>query len=856
MFSGSGQLTEASLVLADWFCRDFIADLELSGAALQTVQRLGQRFSPRLYDMARWAIGGLETTDPVAALRWRVVLATSIHGHSAPVEAAAILSYQPGAHAEHSLVLGAVLRPYLKLKARWFVEDEERPTAIPDAEVTWNGNEVLLTAHVLKAVDAAPAGDRRLGSLLEGSVNMAYDLLDAYHGERDWDSLSFGRSAIEPHAQDQFRDPIDAVIDGLRAYGEKALLQSPEVIDVWWSIRRGLFQRVALHLLARDTSRDPDEKLTWLLDRTILYNAELKHEVFQVLRVAVPQASEDLKSRLLESAMSGPDLPTGIEDLERHTAYSIYNLLVWLNGSDPEWAKAEVALGEIQGANPQFEPRENPDFDRWMSSGTWGGQLPMEPEDFSRAWDEDPQQAVSDLLGRDYPEHQFDQPDWDDCLSLIRQVVEARPDIGVALWDLLNDREANDERANGLRRAIVTGWSSADLDEMAEPAVRRVAGLLAGPGASDSVARFLRQQINKQMESDESPAVDLMRDLAGQLWRERHAEFVTNEDSNPLGFAPLYLNSWPGDLAQYWMSEIDRRWRKNRDKWTGLNDCERAALVALLTDSSAALPATVPAIAGHVFFVFAADSGFAITQLFPLFRNQPTAVLAWHPFLHHPRINNRLLGSGFTEILIAGWEHLDALGQDQLRHQFLGLIARVVSFADITAEQRTALVEPSVLVEDGKHAPDFASAVVHLLSEESVDGGAVFTHWLGKHLAARVEGIPRTATEEEMAGWVDVVPYVGDQIPTALELLGGFADIGLGTHYLPPDIPGQTMRDFGPALVNHYAQRVRNTKVGDYFTGHRARKIVNRLRAELGDAAVQPLVDAASQKGFLTDEFQ
>lgn len=347
LFSGIGDLMETSLVLGDWFCRDFIADAELTGAALQTVQRLGQRFSPRLFDLARWSIERLETTDGVAALQWRVLLATSIHGHSAPVDASGILTYQPGAHAEHASVLRAVLRPYLKLKQRWYLDEEERPTAIPDAEVTWNSDEVTLTGHGQLAVDAAPPGDLRLRSLLESSLNAAYDLLDAYQGARAWDPLSFGRSAIEPHAQDQYRNPVDSLIDGLRAYGEKALPNFAGLIEDWWSLGRGLFQRVALHLLVLDTSRNPDEKLAWLLDQAILYDIDFKHEAFRVLREAAPHASDDVKRRLLEESLAGPDLPADIEDRERHTAYSTYNLLVWLHASDPAWTEAEVALGRV-----------------------------------------------------------------------------------------------------------------------------------------------------------------------------------------------------------------------------------------------------------------------------------------------------------------------------------------------------------------------------------------------------------------------------------------------------------------------------------------------------------------------------
>ena len=92
----------------------------------------------------------------------------------------------------------AVLRPYLKLKQRWFIDEEERPDGFPHAEVAWKGDETTLTSHVLAAIDSASANDPRLKNILESSVIAAYELLDGYHGGQSWDGLSFGRSAIEP----------------------------------------------------------------------------------------------------------------------------------------------------------------------------------------------------------------------------------------------------------------------------------------------------------------------------------------------------------------------------------------------------------------------------------------------------------------------------------------------------------------------------------------------------------------------------------------------------------------------------------------------------------------------------------
>lgn len=214
-------------ILGNWFCETFVRSPELHGAALQTVQRLGQKFASGLFNAARWAAEGLSREDAVAGRRWKAFLATSIHGQSAPVDVATMLAHVPADHSEDMSVLRAALRPFLTLRRRWVLDAREDATGIPDAEANWNVETETLTRHVLNVVELEAAGDLVIGAVLEDSLSAAYDLIDAYHDDRGWDRMSFARSAIEPHEQDQLRNRVDAVIDGLRAFGEKALHSHP-----------------------------------------------------------------------------------------------------------------------------------------------------------------------------------------------------------------------------------------------------------------------------------------------------------------------------------------------------------------------------------------------------------------------------------------------------------------------------------------------------------------------------------------------------------------------------------------------------------------------------------------------------
>lgn len=844
---------DATAILGSWFARTFIESTTLNGAALQTLQRLGQSMTASLYRTATWLATNLSKQDASAGERWQALLATSIYGQSAPLGTDFLMPFLPDSTAPSMAVLRTALRPFLKLERRWFIDESTARTIHPDAKVTWNSEDYALTEHVLLVVQASDPGDRSLGGVLEDAIVAAYDLLDAYNGERGWDPLAHHRSAIEPHAQDDLREPLDSIIDGLREYGIKALPSWPNLPDRWWSLDRALMQRLALHLISNDPTRSVDDKLSWLLDRTGLYAGNLKHETYQVLAAAVALASASLKQRVLDAVAVGPDYPEEIPDRNRHFMYAKYNLLAWLTQADPDWAEAQTAFAALQAENPGFGAREHPDFDSWMTIGTWGGKPPMDIEEFIQALSQDVGAALDGLLSYDYSERNFDQPEWRDALGLVQRAAERRPDLGLLLWDGILGRDDLDEKQVDLWRAIAEGWGKANLGDSGLGAVQRLNALLPDKDSAYAIGRFLLDQIRHQIDVDELPVLASMRELAGAFWREQGTGFTHREDSTPLSFAPLYLNSWPGFLAQYWGGEVDRRWRHSREEWAGLSDEESDALVALLNGNKDARDATQPAIAGELFFYFAADADFATAHLLPLFNSPQRHAFVWTPFLHHARWNDRILAAGLFDSIVAELSRLHELPDQTLHHIFLGFITSVVSYAGITSTDRRRLLDQTVLASDGSHAPGFAEAVARFLREDGVDGAEVWRRWLGKHLERRLSGQPRVASAEELARWADVVPVVGEFIPAAATLLGGHS-IGLGERFFNLEFPDGVLAAYGPELVAFFAERVRSTTGSDVMVSYRVRELVEAIRGAVGDAVAQPLVEAAAERGFLDAE--
>jgi len=843
----SGIETEETSVLARWLGQVFLADPALHGAALQVVQRLGQRLSPSLFRSLSWAAETLTTMDSEAGRRWKVLLATSIDGISAPPILETLLPYEPGDKAETLALIRVALRSFLVLKPNW--SSGRDATTPPRAEPTWHTDAEVLSEHTNRLVqDSAPA-DPALGTLLEDALGNAYDLLTQYNGEQGYDSLSSHRSAIERHPQDEFREPIDALIDALRDYGSRSITEYPDLPHRWWARGSRLFQRLALHLIELSPQYSANEKLEWILQRNLLFESSQKHEVFRVLAAAIAGATPEVLARLLESALNGPALPDDIPDIERHTTYSVYNLLVWITRASPSWVEARRELERIQSTNPDFAPRDFPDLDSWSSGVTWGESLPMEVESFVQDLANSPEAALTRLLEVDYSERRIDGPTWRSALTLVNQATARRPELGLQLWNAISLRPGLGLKFDQLQDAIIEGWERADLEEYLSDVLDHLAERVDASSSTRGITRLLVTQIEKHLDIPESSQISNMRNLARSVWRLHSGSFEIHSGSEP---SFLALNSWPGDLARYWTLEVNRRWRELGEHWNGFNQVERDSFESLLAAPDAELKAIRPAIAGEAYFLFAADSSFTQRNILPLF-DGPNAWQAWNAYLYGPRYNDAMLGAGFFRSVLDEWDHLDDLGERGLQTQFLGLTASIVCTASITHDQRQELLAASVLADGGKYAPKFAVSILRMLQDDSIDGSEMWELWLRDHLAERFQGLPRTARPTELERWADVAPFVGTHSGEAFALLSG-RGIGLGENYHAPEWPIDLLADQGPELVSHLAERIRNTTPFGRITPFAVRETIEDLTEVLGETVCEPLLSAASDAGFVTRE--
>ena len=850
-------------VLGRWFVKNFIASPDLHGAAFQTVQKMGQSMSASLYREAFQSVLDLAEKDKDAARRWKAFLLTSVVGRTLNFREYRWLLAD--GVPEYLFTLRSILRPYLKIEHcvsgsecesnEIYKLFETKPKDIPDVEVSWVMDKYLLKESVQKAVELANPGDPCLGVVLEDSLAEAYELLEAYYGKERSEQNSHIRYGIEPHEQDQYRSECDAVVEGLRDYGEKAIRDRRHTVlpDRWWSFGRTLFRRLALHLVAVDESRTADEKIEWALSREGLFSFDLKHELYQVFKAAIGGASEEVRKKVLV-AVENHVPPEDKTFSKRDCAYNKYNLLVWLTTYAPKWEAALMLKDKLEVEN-NFKPREHPDTDFWITCVLAEEKPPMSVEEFLAKAETNVQSLLDDLLSRDYSEWNFDEPDWDDLVRLVQQATAERPSIGIGLWkylvarDVVYDTEGiGESRAVSLFGTIIDGWTEAEMDEsLFVEVIERVSSCVSDPRWSDRIGYFLLGQIKKRAESDDTESVRELRKLAMSLLCTYEENCSDPDEDDSLVFYKPRLQSRPDLVAQYWVKETARRRQNCGFEYHGLTAEERNAFAALLAVPRALLNIVQPILAGKLRFLNAIDPEFVREFIFPIFLERDSSKYAWNGYLFDSAFDDCLLNEGFFTIVFKQWLNLEGIEVDHWP-RYYRLVASILSCSSVRKIDLERLANRSAIVNSGQCAPEFAKAVVSFLGEEKVDGAKVWRKWLGKHLERRLEGIPRTSTIEELACWADAVPYLGEAIPNAVSLLSGY-NIGFQGFY-PLNFPLDVFDNYKDELISHYVERMQNTKMKDLDIASGIFDLVNYLRQVIDEDALDPFLKEIKDKGY------
>lgn len=253
--------------------------------------------------------------------------------------------------------LQSFLKMYDTITARliWFLPDSEH------RDDSWNW-------HMKKFwEDSLQPNLPKIAHMLLERVTMR---LEEYHamvmawekgGDRIVDSASLYRAAIEPHEQNKHFHRIDSLIDTARDCLEWLAINDPMTVSNWCNhfihSDLPLLRRLAIHITNARQDLSADDKMAWLLEHFHVNEYPAHHEIFRMAACVYPQASSQQRKKLIPAIyrrFSSDD----------HLSFPVesFNWFSWLHKADPSCNLVKKEFDNIKAQNPEWKPREHPDF--------------------------------------------------------------------------------------------------------------------------------------------------------------------------------------------------------------------------------------------------------------------------------------------------------------------------------------------------------------------------------------------------------------------------------------------------------------------------------------------------------------
>jgi SIR2-like domain len=462
---GPADLDERDMLLAAWLAQHFA--IEHPDEVFHIVAAHGLRMSPTLW----WYIGreiGVMKEKPLeesALKRWTTILLAS-----APAHADRHVLMWLAERCEGQGCLGLTLKVFMAMSKHrlsvkpgfaWPDEGGDEPRRLqaecPLRADHWSLNEVW-TKHLKPHV-------ARISQPLLSGIALR---LEEMHGEltawdkasREWDPVSYGRSAIEPHEQDQHREAVDVLVDAGRDALEWLAASSPALLSAW--IERlvtsdtPLLRRLAIHGTAVHPEQSPEERLGWLLARVGLHGLSEHHEVHHAVARSYAAAADPARGSVVDAILAHTLPATDDRSAEIRTARSHFNWLSWLLQAKPDCALAGAALAPIRVQYPDWLPSDHPDLTHWVGSADWVGS--ESPWSVDQLLAREPSEQLNDLL--DFKGNRFDGPSRDGLLANVREACKQTASWAFALAQALAERSL---WPSDLWPALIRGLQESDL---------------------------------------------------------------------------------------------------------------------------------------------------------------------------------------------------------------------------------------------------------------------------------------------------------------------------------------------------------------------------------------------------------
>jgi len=766
---GTTDLGEREQLLVLWLAQHFA--IEHPDEVFEIVAAHGLRLPPALW----WPIGrelGVMKEKPLEASalkRWATILLANVPAD----EDHHVLMWLAERCADKGCieltltVFMAMSKHRLSVKPGFvWPDDEGSERRRLDAECPlqadhWSLSEVW-TQHLRPHL--AQVAQPLLSGISLHLEEMHGDLMAWDKATREWDPVSYGRSAIEPHDQDQYPEAVDVLIDAARDALEWLAANKPVLLGAW--IERlvtsnvPLLRRLAIHSITVHPERSPEERLKWLLDRVGLHELSEHHEVHRAVALSYAVAADPARQAVVDAILTHTLQASEDWPAERRTARSHFDWLSWLLQAKPDCALAGTVLAPIKAHYPDWRPSDHPDLTHWMGSADWvGSESPWSVEQLLAR---EPCEQLDDLLS--FKGNRFDGPSREGLLANCREACKQNANWAFALGQPLVERAL---WPSDLWSALIRGLQESELPV---EGWRNLLTLVSNPALLSAHAYDIANLLYSLVrDGGKQFALDLLEQanaIALPLWQALEANAQDEDIDDWLSRA---INRPAGVIVEFWINGLSLFVRGKTGAERVMPENYRHWFTLLVQDTTSKGGMGRSLLASQTAFLFGLEEEWTRQNLIPLFSDpvRQKFVQAWDGFLVWGRLNPALVDA-LLPAFIAAIPRLaaDLAGRRQRFIEFYTALA-VFHVSDPTQYLLPALFQHGSL----KDRLAFASHLGYFLRQmQQTTIQKLWDGWLHSYWQNRLQGVLAVLDEAEIRKMLEWLPYLGDSFPNAVAL--------------------------------------------------------------------------------------
>ena len=768
---GVGEICERDKLLAWWLAQKFA--YENADTLFLLIGRHGIRVHPELWSRLGWKIG-LQNDPPLDAdtlSRWVSLLLFTAPAHPDEhlLQCLGERCIEAGLVDSLIEVFIACATTHLEIKPGFTSSGENTDDQHPPIYVEFSSANSLYKLNELWEKGLKPDIDRVAEPLLARVV----EHLAAQHrrlcawqaATRDYDPSSFCRSAIEPHEQNEYYEPISMLTNVARDCLEWLVLHRSEAAARWCgqlvNLDAPLLRRLAVHTLSNRVDLKPNKKIDWLLAHMDLHDTPAHHEVFVLLKQTYPEADSNRRNAIIKAvrAFRWPMKEDG--DKEKLAADSHFRLLHWLHSADQDCPFAKEALDDVSERYPDFQPYEHPDLLSWHRMSV-GSQSPWSTEELlSRPAEE----WVNKILSfQETDLSRFDGPDRRGLVRAIEDAANQNFEWGIGLVDELAKRDVWD---SDLWEPLLRSWSN----ELTEDEHREVLCRLSRGELYQECARLVADVLYALVRSGGAPYTPRLlpkaHEVAMRLWEHLDRDASSDNSSDWHNQAIVHPG---GVLARFWLGSLSLRRKAQDPKPDALRGEYLDAFSRIVQEKSLAGRLGRSVLASQLPFLLTVDEKWTRENLLALFivnDNISDYQAVWDGFRYVS------LSPPVAELMKAPF--LEAVSQikneifdGSRRARFIeAYTLMLVYYVDDPIQDWIPKFFNNSDEEDQSHFASRIHELLHRMNEEKQQ--ALWKRWLKRYWQNRLKGVPKPLNAGEIEQMLNWLPYLeSDVFPEAV----------------------------------------------------------------------------------------